>query len=214
MTTFNRLYASYWIEAHYWIARITIVWHYHSETWLLYSSSLQNKVLLSMLYMVSSTKKVKDYACTKKLLLLTSLNVIWILIRFVSRMDFDEFSHIQIINAYLAVFVIVTNQVNFHLFIIWVFLPCYCFDCFKSKKQISVFYSSWVLLWIPFLGDGTVYSSVSDIFTVSIIKAKWLPSGSIGPIRSSRALATELWTCNISTGRGHFIVTSPLRRRH
>lgn len=167
-----------------------------------------------MLYAESSTKKAKDYACTKKSLLLTSLYVIWIPIRFVPIMDSGEFSHVQLINAYLAVFVIIINQVNFHLFIIWVFLPCYCFDCFKSNKQISVFYSSSVLMWIPFLGDGTVYSSVSDIFTASIFKAKWLPSGSIGAIRSGRAVATELWICTISTGRGHFIVTSPLRPRH
>jgi hypothetical protein len=86
-------------------------------------------------------------------------------------MDYGECSHVQLINMYVAVFVIVINQVNFHLFIIWVFLLHYCFDYFKSKKQISVFYSSSVLMWIPFLGDGTVYSSVSYIFTPSIFKA-------------------------------------------
>lgn len=118
-----------------------------------------------MLYAESSTKKAKDYACTKKSLLLTSLIVIWILIRFVPRMDFDEFSHVQLINAYLAVFVIVTNQVNFLLFIIWVFLPCYCFDCFKSKKQISVFYSSSVLMWIHFL----VMALCFPVFQISLL---------------------------------------------
>jgi hypothetical protein len=73
-----------------------------------------------MLCTESSTEKAKGYNCTKTSLLLKSLNVIGILIRFVLVLDSGEFSHIKLINVYLAVFVIVVNEMNFYL-IIWVF---------------------------------------------------------------------------------------------
>jgi len=66
---------------------------------------------------------------------------------------------------------------------------------------------------------------ISEILTVSIFKAKWLPNGccrySIGKqgtvsILTAKSLPvpTDLLTCTMRTGRDHWVVISPWRWRH